>query len=70
MDPELLAKLYSEKPVHIGLARLEPTPEQLQHLAALWPNHRKEAVAKAIGVSSGVARRWYRDYIFTKEPHE
>lgn len=67
MDPDLLAQLYAEKPVHIGGHQLEPTPEQLKHLAALWPNHHKEAVAKAIGVSSGVARRWYRDYILTKE---
>lgn len=67
MDPELLAQLYAEKPVHIGGHQLEPTPEQLQHLAALWPVRRKEAVAKAIGVSVNVARRWYRDYILTKE---
>ena len=67
MNPDLIKQLYAEKPVHIGGHQLEPTPEQLKHLAALWPVRRKESVAKALGVSLNVARRWYRDYVQPKE---
>jgi len=62
IDEDLVQKLYaSTKPAKSGNPELHPTPRQLKILRDLWgkPTVRKTDVAKALGVCSNVARRWY-----------
>lgn len=61
IDEELLEKLYAMPPARAGIQKMQPTERQLKILIDLWPTRNKELVAKAIGVSPGVARRWYKE---------
>lgn len=63
IDEELVARLYAQtERVHSGSTLLHPTEQQKKILLDLWPRCRKTDVARALGVSEGVARRWYREY--------
>ena len=62
IDEELVKELYAQKNKAKGGAKeLKPTERQKQILMDLWNkcDHRK--VAKALGVSTNVALRWYRE---------
>lgn len=61
MDEKLLKELYAMPDNKHGQKLLQPTEEQKKHLLALWNTRHKDMVAKALGVSTGVARRWYRE---------
>lgn len=64
IDEELVAKLYAQtKTVSSGTPTLQPTERQKKILLDLWPRCRKTDVARALGVSEGVARRWYRELV-------
>jgi hypothetical protein len=63
IDEDLVARLYAQtERVHSGSTLLRPTEQQKRILLDLWPRCRKTDVARALGVSEGVARRWYREY--------
>lgn len=64
IDEELVARLYAQtERVHSGSPLLRPTEQQKKILLDLWPRCRKADVARALGVSEGVARRWYRELV-------
>lgn len=61
VDEDFVASLYARKnPIKCGQQTLRPTERQAKILRDLWgrPTVRKADLAKALGVSTGVVRRW------------
>ena len=61
IDEDFVASLYARTdPIKCGQHELRPTERQAKILRDLWgrPTVRKADVAKALGVSTGVVRRW------------
>ena len=61
VDEDFVASLYARtEPIRCGQHELRPTERQAKILRDLWgrPTVRKADVAKALGVSTGVVRRW------------
>ena len=64
IDEDLLAKLYAAtEKIGVGTKKIYPTERQAKILRDLWGKKtvRQVDIAKAIGVSVNVARRWFEE---------
>jgi hypothetical protein len=69
VDMGLLAKVEALPVRRSGAPAMVPTKEQLEALRLYWKSGRRQTeISRAIGVCTGVARGWYREYVETGEP--